>query len=57
MKFWDESVYIGVHKFHAVKGLDPDSLDIARGLGYSLYELYVPALDQKTLRINFSHSF
>jgi hypothetical protein len=57
MKFWDESVYIGVRKFHAAKGLDPDSQDVARGLGYPLYELSVPAPDRKKLRILFSRLF
>ncbi|KAF7349762.1 hypothetical protein MSAN_01703400 [Mycena sanguinolenta] len=42
VKCWDETVYTGVRKFHAAKGFDPDSQDVARELGYLLYELSVP---------------
>ncbi|KAJ7147411.1 hypothetical protein C8R43DRAFT_530105 [Mycena crocata] len=37
--FWDASVYAGLRKFHEAKGFDPDSQDVARHLGYPLYEL------------------
>ncbi|KAJ7027347.1 hypothetical protein C8F04DRAFT_1267075 [Mycena alexandri] len=36
---WDANVYAGLRQFHAAKGLDPDSQDVARHLGYALYEL------------------
>ncbi|KAJ7729178.1 hypothetical protein B0H16DRAFT_1275124, partial [Mycena metata] len=36
---WDASVYSGLRQFHAVKGFDPDSQDVARHLGYPFYEL------------------
>ncbi|KAJ7509060.1 hypothetical protein B0H11DRAFT_1901825 [Mycena galericulata] len=36
---WDERVYAGLSQFHAAKGLDPYSQDIARHLGCSLYKL------------------
>ncbi|KAJ7033803.1 hypothetical protein C8F04DRAFT_609650 [Mycena alexandri] len=36
---WDASVYAGLRQFHAAKGFDPDSQDVARHLGYPLYEL------------------
>ncbi|KAJ7134154.1 hypothetical protein C8R46DRAFT_650706 [Mycena filopes] len=36
---WDTSVYAGLRQFHAAKGFDPDSQDVARHLGYPLYEL------------------
>ncbi|KAJ7027343.1 hypothetical protein C8F04DRAFT_91818 [Mycena alexandri] len=36
---WDASVYTGLRQFHAAKGFDPDSQDVARHLGYPLYEL------------------
>ncbi|KAJ7027341.1 hypothetical protein C8F04DRAFT_609500 [Mycena alexandri] len=35
---WDASVYAGLRQFHAAKGFDPDSQDVARHLGYPLYE-------------------
>jgi hypothetical protein len=54
VKFWDETVYAGVRKFHAAKGFDPDSQDVARELGYPLYELSVPVPDRKKLRIVLS---
>ncbi|KAJ7079692.1 hypothetical protein C8R44DRAFT_722868 [Mycena epipterygia] len=38
-KSWDESVYAALSHFHAGKGFDPNSQDIARHLGYALYEL------------------
>ncbi|KAJ7033801.1 hypothetical protein C8F04DRAFT_609550 [Mycena alexandri] len=38
---WDASVYTGLRQFHAAKGFDPDSQDVARHLGYPLYELSV----------------
>ncbi|KAJ7230805.1 hypothetical protein C8J57DRAFT_1386955 [Mycena rebaudengoi] len=37
---WDASVYTGLHQFHRGKGFDPDSLDVARHLGYPLLELF-----------------
>ncbi|KAJ7851837.1 hypothetical protein B0H14DRAFT_2761147 [Mycena olivaceomarginata] len=36
---WDESVYAGLSEFHAGKGFDPNSRDIARHLGCPLYKL------------------
>ncbi|KAJ7142252.1 hypothetical protein C8R44DRAFT_760419 [Mycena epipterygia] len=36
---WDESVYAGLRKFHAGKGFDPTSQDLARHLGVPLYHL------------------
>ncbi|KAF7342774.1 hypothetical protein MSAN_01992600 [Mycena sanguinolenta] len=41
-KFWDDSVYAGLRKFHKGKGFDPDSRDVAWDLGYPLYQLSVP---------------
>ncbi|KAJ7147405.1 hypothetical protein C8R43DRAFT_529824 [Mycena crocata] len=38
-KSWDASVYAGLRQFHAAKGFDPDSLDVARHFGYPLYKL------------------
>lgn len=38
-KSWDDSVYEGLRKFYRAKGLDPDSQELARHLGYPLYEL------------------
>jgi hypothetical protein len=35
----DASVYEGLRRFHRAKGFDPDGLDIARNLGYPLYQL------------------
>ncbi|KAJ7706580.1 hypothetical protein B0H16DRAFT_1901600 [Mycena metata] len=36
---WDAGVYTGLRQFHRAKGFDPDSQDVARHLGYPLYEL------------------
>ncbi|KAJ6538665.1 hypothetical protein DFH09DRAFT_1397933 [Mycena vulgaris] len=36
---WDESVYTGVHQFHEGKGYDPYSQDVARELGYPLFQV------------------
>ncbi|KAJ7094190.1 hypothetical protein C8R44DRAFT_387016 [Mycena epipterygia] len=42
MKSWHESVYAALSRFHAGKGFDPNSQDLARHLGYPLYELSRP---------------
>jgi sRNA-binding protein len=43
MKFkgnsWDPGVYAGLRKFHQLKGFDPESEDVARHLGYPIYQL------------------
>ncbi|KAF8206022.1 hypothetical protein K438DRAFT_497978 [Mycena galopus ATCC 62051] len=36
---WDSEVYLGLCQFHQGKGFDPDSQEVARQLGYPLYEL------------------
>jgi hypothetical protein len=36
---WDDSVYAGLRQFHQAKGFDPDSLDVARHLGYPIFQL------------------
>jgi len=36
---WHASIYAGLRQFHQGKGFDPDSQDVARRLGYSLYQL------------------
>jgi hypothetical protein len=36
---WDSSVYAGTRRFHEAKGFDPESQDLARHLGQSLYQL------------------
>ncbi|KAJ7111778.1 hypothetical protein C8R44DRAFT_711334 [Mycena epipterygia] len=38
-KSWDASVYTGLREFHQAKGFNPDSQEIARHLGYPLYQL------------------
>ncbi|KAF7337136.1 hypothetical protein MVEN_02151600 [Mycena venus] len=38
-EYWDDSVYIGLRQFHQGKGFDPNSQDVARHLGYPLYQL------------------
>ncbi|KAJ7034847.1 hypothetical protein C8F04DRAFT_1347072 [Mycena alexandri] len=35
-KFWDTSVYTGLHQFHRAKGFDPDSEEVALHPGYPL---------------------
>ncbi|KAF7353365.1 hypothetical protein MSAN_01525100 [Mycena sanguinolenta] len=36
---WDSSVYAGLRRFHAGKEFDPSSQDVAKCLGYPLFEL------------------
>ncbi|KAJ6555758.1 hypothetical protein B0H19DRAFT_135973 [Mycena capillaripes] len=36
---WDASVYDGLRQLHKAKGFDPDSQDVARSLGYPLFQL------------------
>ncbi|KAJ7231547.1 hypothetical protein C8J57DRAFT_1533622 [Mycena rebaudengoi] len=36
---WDDIVYAGIRDFHRAKGFDPYSQDVARELGYPLYEV------------------
>ncbi|KAF7353209.1 hypothetical protein MSAN_01508600 [Mycena sanguinolenta] len=36
---WDRSVYKGLRRFHEGKGHDPESREVARRLGYPLYEV------------------
>ncbi|KAJ7670172.1 hypothetical protein DFH06DRAFT_952151, partial [Mycena polygramma] len=37
-RYWDDSVYAGLRKFHQAKGFDPYSQDVARHLGYKLFQ-------------------
>ncbi|KAJ7025823.1 hypothetical protein C8F04DRAFT_127015 [Mycena alexandri] len=37
--FWEDEIYAGLRQFHAGKGFDPDSQDLARHLGHHLYQL------------------
>ncbi|KAJ6576916.1 hypothetical protein DFH09DRAFT_1450478 [Mycena vulgaris] len=36
---WDETVYTGIREFHKGKGYDPYSQDVARALGYALFQV------------------
>ncbi|KAF7337247.1 hypothetical protein MSAN_02277200 [Mycena sanguinolenta] len=36
---WDRNVYKGLQRFHQGKGFDPDNQEVARQLGYPLYEV------------------
>ncbi|KAJ6530507.1 hypothetical protein DFH09DRAFT_1184112 [Mycena vulgaris] len=36
---WEDNVYAGLRAFHGGKGFDPDSQELARQLGYPLFEL------------------
>ncbi|KAJ7046310.1 hypothetical protein C8F04DRAFT_343191 [Mycena alexandri] len=36
---WDTSVYAGLRQFHIGKRFDPDSQDVARHLGYPLFQI------------------
>ncbi|KAJ6608482.1 hypothetical protein B0H10DRAFT_2067723 [Mycena sp. CBHHK59/15] len=38
-KSWDATVYAGLWKFHEAKGFGPESPDVARHLGYPVYDL------------------
>ncbi|KAJ7853438.1 hypothetical protein B0H13DRAFT_2580529 [Mycena leptocephala] len=37
---WDDRVYAGLSYFHAAKGFNPTSQDVARHMGKELYQLY-----------------
>ena len=37
--FWDKTVYAGLRKFDECKGFNPESQDVAKELGYPLYEV------------------
>jgi hypothetical protein len=37
--FWDGCVYMGLRQFHHGKGFDPDSSEVARHLGFPLYQI------------------
>ncbi|KAF7364441.1 hypothetical protein MSAN_01105200 [Mycena sanguinolenta] len=37
--FWDETVYTGLRKFDECKGFDPESQDLAKELGFPLFEV------------------
>ncbi|KAJ7110918.1 hypothetical protein C8R44DRAFT_799724 [Mycena epipterygia] len=39
VKSWDESVYGALSRFHLAKGFDAHGRDVARHLGYPLYEI------------------
>ncbi|KAJ7707009.1 hypothetical protein B0H14DRAFT_3172787 [Mycena olivaceomarginata] len=41
---WDESVYTGLRQFHRRKGYDPYSQDLAKELGYQLFQV-LPELE------------
>ncbi|KAJ6450949.1 hypothetical protein C8R47DRAFT_312090 [Mycena vitilis] len=52
--YWDDDrLYAGLRKFHQAKGFDPYSQDVARHLGYPLYQLstnaYAPFAHSKFL--------
>ncbi|KAJ7635415.1 hypothetical protein FB45DRAFT_1026298 [Roridomyces roridus] len=36
---WTEDGYAGMREFHATKGYDPDTLDVAKALGYPRYDI------------------
>ncbi|KAJ7231556.1 hypothetical protein C8J57DRAFT_180297 [Mycena rebaudengoi] len=36
---WDDHVYTGIREYHQAKGFDPYSQDVARELGYPLFEV------------------
>ncbi|KAJ6495980.1 hypothetical protein C8R45DRAFT_1131661, partial [Mycena sanguinolenta] len=36
---WGDDVYYGLRRFHQGKGFDPDSQDLARHLGYPMFEI------------------
>ncbi|KAF7353220.1 hypothetical protein MSAN_01509800 [Mycena sanguinolenta] len=38
-KSWDQSIYEGLRRFHESKGFNPESREVARRLGYPLYEV------------------
>lgn len=40
VRSWDASVYAGIREFHQAKGFDPESQDVARYMGYPLYQLF-----------------
>ncbi|KAJ7090015.1 hypothetical protein C8R44DRAFT_720368 [Mycena epipterygia] len=48
---WDENIYAALTRFHAGKGFDPNSKDIAQHLGFPLYEIYCsPGIDSARIK-------
>jgi hypothetical protein len=41
---WNSGVYKGLRQFHKAKGFDPDSQELARHLGHSLFKLTDPLI-------------
>ncbi|KAJ7928252.1 hypothetical protein B0H13DRAFT_1704522, partial [Mycena leptocephala] len=37
--YWEAEVYAALRQFHRAKRFDPDSQDVARHLGYPLFQL------------------
>ncbi|KAF7353198.1 hypothetical protein MSAN_01507500 [Mycena sanguinolenta] len=55
-KSWHRSAYEGLRRFHQGKGFDPDSREVARQLGYPLFEVLVdrvpfPAREGNNMRL------
>ncbi|KAF8145886.1 hypothetical protein K438DRAFT_1608878, partial [Mycena galopus ATCC 62051] len=36
---WDRDVYAGLRQYHEAKGFDPNTQELARHLGFPLYQL------------------
>ncbi|KAJ7503640.1 hypothetical protein B0H11DRAFT_1983658 [Mycena galericulata] len=53
---WDDHVYSGLRQFHAAKGFDPNTQDIARRLGEALYELSCDPLIEEVITKDLSKS-
>ncbi|KAJ6474166.1 hypothetical protein C8R45DRAFT_1103163 [Mycena sanguinolenta] len=49
--FWDDSVYVGLRKFDECKAFNPESEDLAKELGYPLFE----SVSQATTRRDLTH--
>ncbi|KAJ6626656.1 hypothetical protein B0H10DRAFT_1688089, partial [Mycena sp. CBHHK59/15] len=37
--YWQGTTYSALHQFRQAKGFDPESQDVARRLGYPLYQI------------------
>ncbi|KAF7337274.1 hypothetical protein MSAN_02279900 [Mycena sanguinolenta] len=51
---WDRSVYNGLRQFHQGKGFDPDSREVARRLGYPLYDVLSDCVPFAAREFNYS---
>ncbi|KAJ6456752.1 hypothetical protein C8R45DRAFT_844735, partial [Mycena sanguinolenta] len=50
LRSWNETVYAALRKFDECKGFDPEGQDLAKELGYPLFEIRVPGQSMQMSR-------